>query len=210
MKNTISLSGVDGSGKSTLIKILNHRLKNEGWVVTNYHFRYFILPRRNKRDAENQYAYLDFESAPPRLTKILSFIKLIYLAVDYLLGALVHLLKVGEDCKQISIFDRYKFELLVAPKRIGLWTPIWFTEIVFRFIPECEFNIFLVGEPEKIAFRKPEAPIAEIIKQEYDLRILASKRGDCLLVDTTSNSPEEAADLIQSWISAKRGSQKGD
>ena len=122
MTTSISFSGIDGAGKSTVVNLMSEHLLKNQMNVSNYHFRYFILPNRNLKEDSNPFRYLDNEDEQKKSLSVLCLLRVLYISLDYLIGWLVHGFSFGSK-KKIVLFDRYKYDLVISPKRIGIFLP---------------------------------------------------------------------------------------
>ena len=202
MTTSISFSGIDGAGKSTVVNLMSEHLLKNQMNVSNYHFRYFILPNRNLKEDSNPFRYLDNEDEQKKSLSVLCLLRVLYISLDYLIGWLVHGFSFGSK-KKIVLFDRYKYDLVISPKRIGIFLPSWVMKLAFLLIPDCDYNIFLVGDPDLIISRKAEAPRSEIIRQEKLLNKYANKSKKCLIIDISDKTPIEIVNIVNIWVFGK-------
>ena len=163
---TVSFSGVDGAGKSTIISLAKQELekKYRRRVVVLRH-RPSILPilsalKYGKKKAEQK----SVESLP-RLGQNQSYtsslFRFTYYYLDYLLGQFIihfkHVLR-GD----IVLYDRYYFDFIHDSVRSNIKLPKWFLKFGFNFIFKPEHNFFLYADPAVILERKQELNYQEI------------------------------------------------
>lgn len=164
----ITFSGVDGSGKSTIIREVHQMLdkKYRQRVIVLRH-RPGILPilsalRHGKTEAEARAA-----STLPRQGKNqsvpLSILRFLWYYTDYLFGQLVISLRYVSR-GYVVLYDRYYYDFMNDPRRSNLNLPEGLTRALFRFVMKPKFNFFLRVPSEVVLKRKQELPAEEIDK----------------------------------------------
>lgn len=164
----ISFSGVDGAGKSTIIRHVKKRLEERfrRKVVVLRH-RPSVLPILSsfvygRKNAESRAA-----NSLPRQGKNVSILSSLcrfsYYLLDYFLGQVVvwskHTLR-GE----VILYDRYYFDFIEDAKRSNIILPKWFRKVFYRVIYKPSLNIFLYAKPELILERKQELTHSDIVE----------------------------------------------
>ncbi|MEM6806251.1 MAG: phosphotransferase, partial [Bacteroidota bacterium] len=163
---TLTLSGVDGAGKSTLIGRLKERLekKYRREVVVLRH-RPSLLPILSsflygKKKAE--------QAAAERLPRegknksyLSSYLRFFYYLLDYFLGE-IYIWSRHRSRGKVILYDRYYFDFISDPKRSNLRLHKGFTKFIYRWIKKAEVNVFLYAPVEEILARKQELQASEI------------------------------------------------
>ena len=72
--------------------------------------------------------------------------------------------------------------------------------MLYRFMPNADFVIFLKGDPKKIFARKCEISIDEIISQQEKFEDLIVKNKNYVILDTVSNNEEAINQLAYDAI----------
>lgn len=157
---TVTFSGVDGAGKSTVISHLREELdkKFRRRVVVLRH-RPSLLPilsayKHGKAQAEQQAA-----NTLPRqgqnTSVISSLLRFGYYYMDYLFGQFVVYFKYILR-GYIVLYDRYYFDFINDPKRSNIYLPKWFLKMGYFFLKKPELNFFLYAQTQVILKRKQE------------------------------------------------------
>ncbi len=157
---TITFSGVDGAGKSTVITNITYQIEKQlrRPVIVLRH-RPSILPILSVWTKGKSKAHQDVISNLPRQgnnTNILSsFARFSYYYVDYLFGQFIIY------CKYILrgyvvIYDRYYFDFINDSKRSNIELPKWISQTGYAFLLKPKFNFFLFTDAETILERKKE------------------------------------------------------
>lgn len=172
---TITFSGVDGAGKSTIIETVRYQLEKQlrKPVVVLRH-RPSLFPILSVWTKGKERAHLEVVSSLPRqgnnTSFISSFVRFSYYFLDYVLGQFV------VYCKYvlrgyIVIYDRYYFDFINDSKRSNIVLPKSISRIGYRFLLKPEFNFFLFADSQTILRRKKElnSETIEVLTQEYQL-----------------------------------------
>ena len=163
----IAFMGVDGSGKTTIIKKLIKRFKKKFKAVKYLHLRpYFFLT--DKRTVIKKPHY-----KKENTSKILSFLKIILWLVIYRIFFFINSYKKN----QLIIFDRYAHDLLIDPIRYNFKLSKNLTKFILNLFPEPDAWIILTASDVKIEKRKKELPRHELKKQKkFYLNFSRSKK----------------------------------
>jgi len=173
---TITFSGVDGAGKSTIIEeikeILEYKFRRN--VVVLRH-RPSILPilsayKHGKEKAEQ----ISMETLPrtgKNKNKISSAIRFAYYYVDYIFGQFY--IKMKYHWRGYAVlYDRYYFDFIIDGKRSNINLPGGIPKFFYRFVYKPPLNLFLYADPETILKRKKELPSKSIIELTNDYKLL--------------------------------------
>ena len=151
--------GVDGSGKSTIIKDFCNEIENEWTEIKYVHFRpsYIVKSHENNNPITNPHE-------GPNRGPIMSIIKLLYFILEYNYAFLMHYRKPG----QLVIFDRYYYDILADPQRVKISLPAWVINFLMNFIPSPDLVFYLFAPVDILYERKKE-------KRKNDLKKILVK-----------------------------------
>ena len=140
--------GVDGSGKTTIAKSLNKKLKKSKYL----HLKPYILFKDRRRVVRN-----------PHLLKkssfTISFIRIISWLISYKFFFIMN-----NKCK-IYVFDRYAHDILIDPLRYKHNLSKNLTKFILNFFPKPDLWIFLNPSLKTIKSRKHELSDNELKRQ---------------------------------------------
>jgi len=173
---TITFSGVDGAGKSTIIEeiktILTYKFRRN--VVVLRH-RPSILPilssyKHGKEKAE-KIAAVTLPRQGKNKSKITSFIRFAYYYTDYLLGQFY--VKAKYHWRGYAVlYDRYYFDFIIDGRRSNIDLPKWIPRFFYKFIYQPPLNLFLYADPQTILERKQELPSESILELTQNYKML--------------------------------------
>lgn len=190
----ITLSGVDGAGKSTILELIEKQLSDWRYPVVKLRHRPSLIPilsayKYGKAGAEQRSA-----ASLPRQGKnnnqLLSIVRFSYYLLDYIIGQwYVKLMYVSRG--NLVIYDRYYFDFMADPRRSNLKLPAWLTKFCWKFIHTPNLNILLLAAPEVILKRKQELNLETIgyLNKQYGntFESLALKQPDKYLQINNTN-----------------------
>ena len=165
MGKVISVSGLDGSGKSTLISEIQSFYSSNGENVLVIRSRPLGFPilssiKYGKRRAEFKAAnkkHFNKESNGV----IVSYLKFFYYYSDYLFGSLWLYIK-KRHSNSIIIFDRYYFDYICDQERFSLSVNKLIINKLMRFIFIPDVNIFLDAKKDQIYENRIEQSAEQI------------------------------------------------
>ncbi len=172
----ITFSGVDGAGKTTILRQFKELLEQKyGRSVIELRHRPSILPilsavKHGKKKAEQK----TLEALPRSGTNkslISSLIRFSYYFLDYFFGQWVIYFKYSIK-GNIIIYDRYYFDFINDAKRTNIRLNENFIKFFYRFVFKPDINIFLYASPEIIISRKQEMDEKSIVELTDKYKIL--------------------------------------
>lgn len=194
----IAMLGVDGVGKSTVIRAISPVLEMATHGAFSVkHLRPGLLPplARLKGEQRKQIGPVlnPHDSTPSGIFG--SIVRLLYLALDYMLGYWLLLRPRIAKSPAVLLFDRYFYDIMLDPQRFRIRFAgrklAWF----LRLLPKPDILLCLHASPAVIAARKQELPLAEISRQVEALRELAHDEPSAIWV-STEGEIEEVRDRI--------------
>ncbi|MDG1333253.1 MAG: hypothetical protein P8P74_13040 [Crocinitomicaceae bacterium] len=165
----LTVSGVDGVGKSTVIELVKEQLQSKyrKEVVLMRH-RPKVLPILSTfkygsvEKAESRSTHQDPSKVSKKST-LASYLRFSYYYFDYVFGQFyVHLRYVWGG--KIVLYDRYYFDLINHPQRTNLVVNRKFAKWLYGPILKPSMNIFLNASPDEIVKRKQELTTRQISK----------------------------------------------
>lgn len=165
---TVTFSGVDGAGKSTVIEAVRRQLEKRyrRQVVVLRH-RPAVLPMlsawKEGRQAAEQRAATRLPRQGKNRSIVSSLLRFGYYYTDYLLGQFVI------QCRYvwrgyIVLYDRYYFDFIHDARRSNIHLPPGFTAWGYRLLLKPRYNFFLYADAATILARKKELDSATISK----------------------------------------------
>jgi len=205
----ISLSGPDGSGKTTILELALKDLNRAFRMSKNnlFHFRPSLFPRIAEIGTKTRViASIDENYQNPHRAKTSNFLgslfRLIYYSADYMLG---YFIKVRPKLvrRELVIFDRYFYDMIADPERSRISLPFWLLKLFSYFIPSPKSPFFIHTETEKIIERKGELTKekANMLNKRY---IKLTRCNKFMIVVNNDEVPEKAAREIVETIIKRR------
>lgn len=159
VKLVISFSGVDGAGKTTILRIIKEKLLADGLKVVELRSRPSLLPILSAFKHGKNQAEINAAEALPRMggnvSQLSSWLRYFYYLTDYIFGQIFIYFRYTRR-NYVVIYDRFYFDYIVDPKRFNLLNNMRLTKFFFRFIRSPNINIFLHAPVEIILERKRE------------------------------------------------------
>jgi thymidylate kinase len=181
----VSFMGVDGSGKSTLIKLLRKKLKNKFTKIKYIHLRPYLILLDKSTVKSNPH------NSKAALPMLLNFVRILYWLIIY--RFFFHLF--ANNSKQLIIFDRYAHDLMIDPIRYKFNLPISITKFILNLFPKPSLWIVLNAPIKVLEKRKKELPSKELKKQIRSYLNFAKQRKNSIIINT-SFSVQSSLSLI--------------
>ena len=195
---SVAIFGPDGSGKSTVIKLLAEKLGPVFVRVQSHHFRPRIFPEPGVALGRREYSDGP-EPNPHGKIPHGSFISLARLAwywVDFWVGHLL-VTRRGMGVSELLLFDRYAADFLCDPRRYRMGLPKWILRILVATFPRPTLTFVLNTDAKTLAIRKGELDFdaATLLISNYK-----SLEGSGATVVNASSTPNEVANSITKLI----------
>lgn len=166
----IAFVGIDGSGKSTLIDLVEEKLNSAyHGRITKKHLRPSVLPRLGSlRRTKETVVREDFTKPREKkpAARISSELRALYYFLDYLIGYIFvdRLTIARRSC--ILLYDRHHIDFLVEPERFSI-DPRATLLGMFALLRRPDVYVFCDVDPHVAYTRKPEVPpeIAAVTKR---------------------------------------------
>ena len=180
----ICFTGIDGSGKTTLSKMLVNEM-NENGIITKYvwcgwrRFEFFLVrPLISIIKSVGRRFHQNRDSESNTLARVDNPVYSYLVLIDYFFTCITKIgipLLIGQNI----ICDRYVYDLIV-----DLWQNHTMTQkIVLNLLPKPDL-IFLVNLSEEIAYRrKDDIPSLEFLKKRKNLYLEMAKKFDMTVLD---------------------------
>lgn len=162
----ISFSGVDGAGKTTVLRLFSKKLSDKGHKVVELRSRPSILPILSsfiygKRAAE-QKASKGLPRQGGNKSRLSSWFRFTYYLSDYILGQFYIYVRYTM-CGYTIVYDRFYFDYIVDPKRSNLVISSKAAKFFIKFIKQPDINVFLYAPASVILSRKQELSESDIL-----------------------------------------------
>ena len=183
----ISFMGVDGVGKSTLIKSLNKLLKKSSFKIKNLHLRPYLFLTDTRTVINNPHEEKSLNS------KFISLIRILIWLFMYHIFFLANLNKK----KQLIIFDRYAHDLLIDKIRYRFNLPKKITKFILDLFPRPHLWIILKAPIKLIEKRKKELPTKELKRQMREYLNFSKNKKNMIILDTNNKINKNISLIIK-------------
>ena len=182
----ISFMGVDGSGKSTLIKEIQKKLKSK--IEIKYlHLRPYLFLTDKRTVIKNPHNKKKLNLV------LISFIRIILWFFIYKIFFYFNLNK----SKKLIIFDRYAHDILIDPIRYRINLPKLIIKKILFFFPNPDLWIILKVKPRKAYERKKEISLKETEKQSIQYMEFAKNQKNSIIIDTNNSVNKSTSILLK-------------
>ncbi|MDR6192733.1 thymidylate kinase [Agrobacterium pusense] len=197
----VSVSGPDGSGKTTVIDLVLAQLRKcyGADSVEYHHFRPTFLPRiAEVAKATGAVKAVDTDYGSPHRAQpsgiLGSITRLSYYALDYALGYF-RAVRPSLTNRKIVVFDRYYYDMICDPRRSRVRLPSWYLRMVGRLLPLPRFAFFIRVIPE-IAYARKQELTRERIMELNDAYGNLVRRGWMIEIDNNGPAERAAAEIV--------------
>ena len=164
---SMSFTGPDGSGKTTILEIVENELSQIFREVKVNHFRPTVIPRIAeifnkaglKKEVDKDYSNPHRGGKTGRLS---SLVRLFYYIFDYIYGYR-KIVKPVLFRRGVVIFDRYYTDIVADSKRSRINIPYKVIMSLKFLIPNMKYNFLVYVEPDNILARKQELTKEQIL-----------------------------------------------
>lgn len=197
----ISVHAPDGTGKTTFIQILSEYLGffyvcDANDLVKIYHFRPETLPNLGAAGEKAGIMKQDKNFTFPHRAKPAGFfsslIRMTYYWIDYVIG-MPYILRKNAQFNQITLFDRYIYDLIVDPFRSCIKLPLKLRWVFVKMVKQPQIIFVLDTDAEIIYARKQELNKEEIVRQLREFRKLKVLGNRVHILDA-SKTPQQIAE----------------
>lgn len=199
----VALLGPDGCGKSTVSNVIKNSLERKIFgKIEIIHFRPSLLPSLSKLftgvDSGSNPDIIKNPGVNKHSNSIVSFLRLLYYFIDYLLGFYIKV-RTKLYREQLIIFDRYFYNFVVDPERSRVNLPYWLRLIFAFLVPSPDLIVFLHASENTIYKRKQELTMNQIESQLVRYGDFCRRFKHCRVVDAEL-PPEEVAARVEKLI----------
>ena len=181
----VSFMGVDGSGKSTLIKLLRKKLKNKFTKIKYIHLRPYLILLDKSTVQSNPH------NSKETWPILLNLVRILYWLIIYRFYFYLFANKSG----QLIIFDRYAHDLMIDPIRYKFNLPINIAKFILDLFPNPNLWIVVNAPIKVLEKRKKELPTKELKRQIRTYLNFAKQKKNSIVVNT-NNSVQSCLSVI--------------
>lgn len=194
----IAFVGVDGCGKSTILKILKQRLVDCAPV-------YIVCLRTNK--PRSTLVNIQNHAQSPRQLWV-SIAKICYKAVAWTLRYHFYF-KPRIQRGSLVLLDRFYFDdLLIDPLKYRFNGPVGFLRKIRELVPRPEVYVWLDAPEEILYKRKQEVPVDEVARQRAELyNLMCGEARECYVLDAAApveQVSDQAFEIVRRQVKSRR------
>lgn len=190
----ITLTGLDGSGKSTQLSLLREHLESLGKNVAVFHAVEFSLASRMKRVFRNEKTFTPGkDTAITRASSLSIFLRKCLLFVDVFRFRSFRK-KLERSGTHILLSDRYFYDSLLNLEYLSLehgGTPARFLSLVEAIIEKPDLAFYVRATPEDI-MQRDRVPEQGLSYLQQKFNILEHKKTDWHLIEIDASPEKEA------------------
>jgi thymidylate kinase len=173
----ISFMGVDGTGKTSLIKLLNKKLKKKYKKIKYIHLRPYLFLFDKTVTNKNPHKKIIMKS---------KFESLVIILLWLIIYKFFFLIKIKKK-NQLIIFDRYAHDLLIDKTRYSFNLSNKLTEKILSFFPKPNLWIILKAQIKTIEKRKKELSTKELNRQMREYLSFSKKEINTIVLNTNNS-----------------------
>ena len=166
-KIIVSFMGVDGSGKTTLAKIIYKKFNKSKYL----HLKPYLLIKDRR-------TIIKKPQSKKKSFIILSILRLLSWLISYKIFFYLN------KKKTIYIFDRYAHDILIDPLRYKHNLSFFLTKLILNFFPKPDLWIFLNPSIKTIESRKKELTHIELKRQITEYKHFFRSQKNVLILNT--------------------------
>ncbi len=161
----VVIVGSDGSGKSTIARLIKENLVKKGISVKLQHWRPYILPSPRVFSLKKTVNDPFQPHAKPTHHCLVSYFLSIYYFLDFVIG---YFFVIHPSLKRRDIFiiERYAYDMIFDPVRHRLNVKYNWLAFIVKLLPEPDLVLCFYGDPTILYARKKEISIMEIERQQ--------------------------------------------
>ena len=182
----ITLMGVDGSGKSTLISKIKKDYSKKFKVIKYLHLKPYLYLFDKRAVIKNPHK-------KKLNSNFLSIIKLFFWLIEYKFFYLIY----SKKENQLIIFDRYVHDILVDPIRYQVSLSNKILKKIVNLFPEPDIWFVLNAKPKTIFKRKNELSIKEISRQNNLYKKIFKNINKAVLINTNLSVEKNMKTIIK-------------
>jgi len=202
------LLGPDGSGKTTLAKELDKRLKPLFSSTEYYHGRFHLFPQLgsvkrllkpfSKKEQSTKEATIVKTDMTKRdkLSTFRASANIIYYGLEYTFARIPIWLKFSKNTLIVS--DRYFYDYLLHPEYTN--APKWLILLFIKLVPKPDLILLIKCDPNVIFERKKELPLEEIARQQKLLETFGALLGTSSMISTNQALDKTVDDAVSASL----------
>jgi thymidylate kinase len=200
---SFSMTGPDGSGKTTILTQLEDVYSKIYREVELGHFRPTVIPRIAelfkkvglKREVDENY---DKPHRGGKTSRVGSWFRLLYYILDYIIGY-YKVVKSVLFRRSIVIFDRYYTDIISDSKRSRIYLDYKIIFMLRKLVPKMSYNFIIFVNPDLILQRKKELTREQIVEIYVKLNYICEHDKNYVRINNDMES-KLAVNIILDYI----------